>query len=135
MKKTVKVVAAIIENEQNEILCALRSPEMAIPNMWEFPGGKVEPDEDLFSALTREIEEELHCQIEPIELHNDIFHEYETFIINLIAIKCKITSGTPIPTEHSKLIWLKRENLTSLVWAPADIPAVEKLIDEKSIVL
>ncbi|ALC91467.1 DNA mismatch repair protein MutT [Bacillus sp. FJAT-18017] len=131
MKKTVKVVAAIIENEQNEILCALRSPEMSIPNMWEFPGGKVEPNEDLFAALTREIKEELHCEVKPSEIHNDITHEYETFIINLIAIKCKILSGTPIPTEHSKLIWLKRENLNSLVWAPADIPAVENLINEK----
>ncbi|PLS18707.1 8-oxo-dGTP diphosphatase MutT [Bacillus sp. M6-12] len=131
MKKTVKVVAAIIENKQKEILCALRSPEMAIPNMWEFPGGKVEPDEDLYSAITREIKEELHCQVEPTELHNDITHEYESFIINLISIKCRIIQGTPIPTEHSKLIWLKRENLNSLVWAPADVPAVEKLIKEK----
>jgi 8-oxo-dGTP diphosphatase len=131
LKKTIKVVAAIIENNQNEILCALRSLHMSLPNLWEFPGGKVEPDEDIFSALKREIEEELHCQIETKELHNDIVHEYETFIINLIAIRCRIIGGTPIPTEHSKLIWLKRENLTSLVWAPADIPAVELLIQEK----
>jgi 8-oxo-dGTP diphosphatase len=131
LKKTIKVVAAIIENDQNEILCALRSPKMAIPNMWEFPGGKVEPDEDIFSALKREIQEELHCEIETKEIHNDIVHEYETFIINLIAIKSKIISGTPTPTEHSKLIWLKRENLDSLVWAPADLPAVELLIQEK----
>ncbi len=40
MKKTVKVVTAIIDNEQNEVLCALRSPEMSIPNMWEFLGTK-----------------------------------------------------------------------------------------------
>jgi 8-oxo-dGTP diphosphatase len=131
MKKTVKVVAAIIENNENEILCALRSPQMAIPNMWEFPGGKVEPNEDIFTALKREIEEELHCEIVTKELHNDIVHEYETFIINLIAIKCKIIGGTPLPNEHSKLIWLKRENLASLVWAPADIQAVELLIQEK----
>jgi 8-oxo-dGTP diphosphatase len=130
LKKTIKVVAAIIENDQNEILCALRSPQMAIPNMWEFPGGKVEPNEDLFTALKREIKEELHCEIETRELHNDIVHEYETFIINLIAIKCKIISGTPTPTEHSKLIWLKRQNLASLVWAPADNPAVNQLINE-----
>jgi 8-oxo-dGTP diphosphatase len=130
LKKTIKVVAAIIENDQNEILCALRSPKMVIPNMWEFPGGKVEPNEDLCTALKREIKEELHCEIETGELHNDIVHEYETFIINLIAIKCKIIGGTPTPTEHSKLIWLKRENLASLVWAPADIPAVDQLIKE-----
>jgi 8-oxo-dGTP diphosphatase len=131
LKKTVKVVAAIIENEQNEILCALRSQQMSMPNMWEFPGGKVEADEHIFSALEREIEEELGCQINTIEIHNNITHEYETFIINLIAIKSEIIGGTPIPKEHSKLIWIKRENLLSLVWAPADIPAVELLRNEK----
>ncbi|MFJ5758931.1 (deoxy)nucleoside triphosphate pyrophosphohydrolase [Neobacillus sp. NPDC093182] len=132
MKKLVKVVAAIIENENNEILCALRSPEMAIPNMWEFPGGKVEANEDIYSALEREIDEELECKIETTkEVFNNNTHEYETFIINLISIKCKVVKGTPIPSEHSKLIWLKRNNLESLKWAPADISAVEQLIKEK----
>ncbi|MDQ1147735.1 8-oxo-dGTP diphosphatase [Bacillus sp. SORGH_AS 510] len=132
MKKLVKVVAAIIENDQNEILCALRSPIMAIPNMWEFPGGKVEANEDIYSALEREIQEELDCKIETFkEVFNNNTHEYETFIINLISIKCRVIEGTPTPSEHSKLIWLKRENLDSLKWAPADIPAVEQLINEK----
>ncbi|SDN87512.1 (deoxy)nucleoside triphosphate pyrophosphohydrolase [Bacillus sp. OK048] len=132
MKKVVKVVAAVIENENNQILCALRSPEMSIPNMWEFPGGKVEANEDIYSALEREIDEELECKIETTkEIFNDNTHEYETFIINLISIKCKVVENTPTPSEHSKLIWLKRENLNSLKWAPADIPAVEQLIQEK----
>jgi 8-oxo-dGTP diphosphatase len=132
LKKAVKVVAAIIENKQNEILCALRSPEMSIPNMWEFPGGKVEANEDIYSALVREIDEELDCKIEPTkEIFNNNTHEYETFIINLISIKCKVVEGTPTPSEHSKLIWLKRENLDSLKWAPADIPAVKQLIQVK----
>ncbi|MEJ9230402.1 (deoxy)nucleoside triphosphate pyrophosphohydrolase [Peribacillus butanolivorans] len=136
MKKQVKVVAAIIENEKDEILCALRSPEMSIPNMWEFPGGKVEKGEDIFTALKREINEELQCKVETeASTFNDNTHEYETFIINLLSIKCKIIEGTPTANEHSKLIWLKRENLRSLKWAPADIPAVEQLINEKNSLL
>ena len=132
MKKLVKVVAAIIENDQNEILCALRSPQMSIPNMWEFPGGKVEENEDIYSALEREIYEELDCKIKTSkEVFNDNVHEYETFIINLKSIKCKVVEGTPTPSEHSKLIWLKTENLDSLKWAPADISAVEQLINKK----
>ncbi|MFE4352059.1 (deoxy)nucleoside triphosphate pyrophosphohydrolase [Peribacillus butanolivorans] len=132
MEKQVIVVAAIIENEKDEILCALRSPEMSIPNMWEFPGGKVEKGEDIFTALKREINEELQCKVETeASTFNDNTHEYETFIINLLSIKCKIIEGTPTANEHSKLIWLKRENLRSLKWAPADIPAVEQLINEK----
>jgi 8-oxo-dGTP diphosphatase len=132
MKKQLKVVAAIIENDQNEILCALRSPEMSLGNLWEFPGGKVEENEDPYSALVREISEELGCIIETsTELFNDNTHEYEAFIINLLSIKAKIVDGTPIAREHSKLIWLKRENLPSLKWAPADLPAVKQLMEEK----
>lgn len=131
MKKLFKVVAAIIENEQNEILCALRSPEMSLPNMWEFPGGKVEVDEDIFSALEREVHEELGCIVETTnEIFNENMHEYENFTINLTSIKCKIIKGIPTAREHSKLIWLKLENLTSLKWAPADIPAVKQLLQE-----
>ncbi|MGP4069101.1 (deoxy)nucleoside triphosphate pyrophosphohydrolase [Halobacillus sp. B29] len=131
MKKTVRVVAAVIENEDKEILCALRSPKMSIPNMWEFPGGKVEEGEDLQTALEREIKEELSCEIEAHDVLKDHTHEYDKFIIQLIALKAKIVNGAPNPHEHSKLLWLQRENLSSLRWAPADVPAVELLINQK----
>lgn len=128
MKKTIKVVAAIIENEDKEILCALRSPEMSQPNLWEFPGGKVESDESLFDAIEREIHEELGCKVKAVDLFDENTHEYEKVIVNLIGIKCKLVDGTPVAREHSKLIYLNKENLGSLVWAPADVPIVENLI-------
>ncbi|MFG6146821.1 (deoxy)nucleoside triphosphate pyrophosphohydrolase [Halobacillus sp. B23F22_1] len=131
MKKTVKVVAAVIENEKKEILCALRAPNMAIPNMWEFPGGKVEKGEDLQTALVREIKEELSCEIEAQDVIKDHTHEYDSFIIQLIALKAKLIGGKPTAHEHSKLLWLQRENLPSLKWAPADIPAVEILMAQE----
>ncbi|MCZ0704478.1 8-oxo-dGTP diphosphatase [Natronobacillus azotifigens] len=131
MKKTVKVVAAIIENENKEILCALRSTDMAMPNMWEFPGGKVEKEEDVYTALIREIKEEMNCKIETSDIFTEHTHEYETFIIELIAFKATVIEGTPQKSEHDKLIWLKRGNLASLQRAPADIPVVEQLIKEK----
>lgn len=131
MKKKVKVVGAIIENETNEILCALRSTKMTLPNLWEFPGGKVEENEDIYSAIVREIQEELDCTVEALNIFNDNIHEYENIIVNLITVKCKIIEGNLIAKEHDKLIWLKRENLTSLIWAPADVPTVELLSCEK----
>ena len=39
--------------------------------------------------------------------------------------------GEPVADEHSKLIYLKKENLESLVWAPADIPLVKKVMNTK----
>lgn len=131
MKKTIKVVGAIIENDNKEILCALRSPQMSLPNMWEFPGGKMEVGELIWETIEREIFEELGCQVKYMETFNDNTHEYEKFIVHLITAKCHLIEGIPEAREHSKLLWLKRENLASLVWAPADIPAILALIDEK----
>lgn len=52
LKKIIQVVAAIIENDKREILCALRSPEMSMPDLWEFPGGKVGQNEIYFMRLS-----------------------------------------------------------------------------------
>jgi 8-oxo-dGTP diphosphatase len=131
MKKLIKVVGAIIENQNSEILCALRSTKMTLPNLWEFPGGKVEKDEEIADAIVREIKEELGCEIEFKEVFHDNTHQYDSFIINLITVKCAIVKGEPVASEHDKLIWLKKENLKSLQWAPADIPAVNLLVEEK----
>lgn len=129
MKKTLKVVAAIIENNNNEILCTLRSNHMSLGGLWEFPGGKVEAGENFSEAIIREIFEELDCEISCTgEILNDNTHEYDNFIINLICLKCALISGQPKTSEHAKLIWLKKEYLKSLNWAPADIPAVESIL-------
>ena len=131
MKKRIKVVAAIIENNNHEILCALRSPIMSMGNHWEFPGGKIEIGEDYKEAIEREIREELDCKIEFNSVYNENTYEYDNFIVELFSIKCNLVFGTPKASEHSKLIWLKRENLKSLVWAPADLAAVDQLTKEE----
>ena len=130
MKKTVKVVGAIIENENNEILCALRSKDMSLAKYWEFPGGKIEQGESISDAIVREIKEELGCTIEFIDVFYDNTHEYENVIVNLLTVKCKLVEGTPKANEHAKLLWLSKDYLESLIWAPADIPTIDKLLDK-----
>lgn len=131
VKKTT-VVAAIIENAQEEVLCALRSHEMSLSNKWEFPGGKVKKGEDFRMALKREIREELSCSISAGNVFHDHTHEDETSLIRLIVLKASLVSGEPIAKEHAKLLWLPKSYLSSLQWAPADLPAVEKLMNAPS---
>lgn len=130
IKKTVHVVAAIIENEQKEIFCALRGPQMTLPNYWEFPGGKIEESETKQEALKREITEELNCGIEVFDQVEDTTYEYEKVIVRLETFMAKILSGSPRLSEHAEMKWVSRENLETLNWAPADIPAIEKLVRE-----
>lgn len=127
IKKTVHVVGAIIENDQQEILCALRGPEMTLPNYWEFPGGKIEKGESKEEALKREIREELGCVIEVFEHIEDTTYEYEKVIVRLETFMAKVISGIPVVSEHAEIKWVSKEDLPTLNWAPADIPAIEKL--------
>ena len=128
MKKTVKVVAAVCINEHEHVLCALRSPKMSLPNLWEFAGGKVEKGETPEESLIREIQEELGCTVKVHELIEGVYHEYPNIIVNLLTYRTTIVEGTPKAKEHAKVKWVPLQELRSLKWAPADIPTIDKLL-------
>lgn len=131
MKKIIKVVGGIII-ENNKVLCALRSLDMSLPNYWEFPGGKVEKGESIQETIEREIKEELGCLVKASKhIYNTNTYEYEKFIIELTTIFCNIVEGRPKASEHEELLWLDRRYLKSLSWAPADIPVIELLVENK----
>ena len=100
---------------------------MTLPNYWEFPGGKIEYGESKEEALKREIQEELGCAIEVFGHVEDTTYEYEKVIVRLETFMATIVSGTPVATEHAQIKWVSRKELSTLNWAPADIPAIEKL--------
>lgn len=127
-KNIIHVVGAVLKNEQGEILCALRSPSMSMPNLWEFPGGKIEDGEKPRESLAREIQEELGCEIEVGEMIEDIHYEYASVIVHLMTYYAKLLRGTPEAKEHARIEWMPVSKLSSLEWAPADIPTIHKLV-------
>ncbi|MGG1441503.1 8-oxo-dGTP diphosphatase MutT [Brevibacillus laterosporus] len=129
--KQVDVVGAVIINDHQKILSALRSQQMSLPGMWEFPGGKIEKGEKPQESLIREIEEELGCQIEVGELISDSVYEYPTVKVRLITYFAKVVSGEPVASEHEELRWISADELHSLEWAPADLSTLDKLSKEQ----
>ena len=126
-KKLVEVVAAVIENENNEILCALRSPIMTLPNMWEFPGGKVEQEETPEEALKRELVEELKIETEIGNYIETSIYEYPNVTVKLMAYFATVISGEIKLSVHDEAKWISISEVENFKFAPADIPFIEKL--------
>lgn len=131
MKPPVKVVGAVIL-DSGRVLTAQRGLGKALAGLWEFPGGKVEPGESPTDALTREIVEELGCRITVGEHVATTTYEYEFGTIELATYYATLMSGTPVASEHSELRWVPFDDLHSLEWAPADLPAVETIIHDSA---
>ncbi len=123
VSKQIHVVGAVIVQD-GRVLCAQRGEGGSLPGLWEFPGGKIELGESPSTALEREIAEELDCTIAVGELITTTSHEYDFGTVHLTTYYCQLVSGTPTTSEHAAITWLNPAELATLVWAPADIPAV-----------
>lgn len=123
--KTVRVVAAVIRND-NSIFATQRGYG-DYKDMWEFPGGKIEPGETPQEALVREIREELDTEIRVGELIDTIEYDYPTFHLSMDCFRAEIISGSLELREHEAARWLTKEELYSVDWLPADVTLIEKV--------
>ena len=128
--KTIRVVAAIIRstNKNGEpIIFATQRGYGDFKDGWEFPGGKIEEGETPQEALQREIMEELNTEIKVGELIDTIEYDYPTFHLSMDCFWAEVVSGDLVLKEHEAAKWLKKEELDSVEWLPADIALIEEV--------
>ena len=125
-KKTIEVVAAIIIRDGK--LFATPRGYGEWKDWWEFPGGKIEPEESQEDALKREIREELATEIEVGTLLSTVEYDYPKFHLTMHCYLCTIISGELSLLEHEDARWLTTDELDSVKWLPADKDVIEKLI-------
>ncbi len=128
--KQIEVVAAIIQRPSassgTEIFCTQRGYG-EWKDWWEFPGGKIEPNEVPIQALKREIREELASEINVGEELIKVDYDYPDFHLTMHCFLCTLTSGDLTLLEHEDSRWLSKEELDNVKWLPADKEIIELL--------
>lgn len=125
--KNILVVAALIK-KNNDVLIARRSTgDENVLGKWEFPGGKVEPNETEEHAIEREIKEEFELDIKANKYITNNVCEYPTKTVDLRLYECEYISGEFKLHDHSEYKWVNINELLNYDLAPADIPLAKYL--------
>jgi 8-oxo-dGTP diphosphatase len=118
--KLVRVAVGVIIDADGKILIAKRKADSHQGNLWEFPGGKVEQDETLFQALTRELREELAINVLVIEPLIKIRHDYPDKSVLLDVHKVTRFTGVAQGNEGQPICWVKPAELNQFEFPAAN---------------
>ena len=124
--KTVLVAAVALIDADGRVLLAQRPQGKSMAGLWEFPGGKVEPDETPEAALIRELHEELGIEtwtscLAPLTFAS---HGYPEFHLLMPVFACRRWQGIVRAQEGQALAWVRPADLRNYPMPPADIPLV-----------
>lgn len=122
--KRVHVAAAVIRGTDGKILIARRADKQHQGGLWEFPGGKVEPDETVEAALARELKEELGIAVMAARPLIKIKHDYPDKQVLLDVWEVSSFTGEPHGAEGQPLAWVSNRELASYEFPAANQPIV-----------
>jgi A/G-specific adenine glycosylase len=109
-------------------LIAQRPAGGLLGGLWEFPGGKLQPGEDLPACLRREICEELGAEIE-VEAALGVYrHAYTHFRVTLHAFRCFLARGEPRPIEAAGLRWVRPAEMAAYPMGKIDRRIAKQLL-------
>jgi 8-oxo-dGTP diphosphatase len=126
--KVVHVAAGVVLNAQHDVLLALRPLDKHQGGLWEFPGGKVEPNETVAAALARELYEELNLTVTTAEPFLIQEHDYGDKLVKLDVWLVREFSGEPHGREGQTLRWVPLTELGSYQFPAANNVIVKTLL-------
>jgi mutator protein MutT len=125
-RRLIGVSAALIFH-QGKLLITQRKAGSHLGGLWEFPGGKREPNETYKQCLAREIREELGMEIAVGELFEEITHDYETKSVRLKFFFCQWLQGDPQALGCAGFKWIRQGQLADYPFPAADARLLKKL--------
>ena len=120
------IVLGYIERD-GAVLLSRRPEEAHQGGRWEFPGGKVEPGEELPAALRRELREEVGVEVEVGEEMAVTRYNYPDRGVELHLFYCTLIAGEPAPTGVAAVRWTPREELARVNFPPANAALLQEL--------
>ena len=121
-----EVVAALIWEEDRFLACQ-RPAHKTRAVLWEFVGGKVEPNETKEEALVRECKEELDVTVQVEDVFMEVTHEYPDLTVHLTLFNARIAEGVPQKLEHHDIRWMTVEEIDDFPFCPADVEILARL--------
>jgi len=125
--KQILVAAAAILNPQGQLLIAKRSDDKHQGGLWEFPGGKVEVDESVETALKRELFEEIGIDTLQCEPLIRIEHDYSDKSVVLDVWIVSSFSGEATGLEGQPIEWIDPVDMDSYQFPEANLPIIAAL--------
>ncbi|MGJ8634702.1 MAG: NUDIX domain-containing protein [Luteolibacter sp.] len=130
----INVVCGVVRNEDGRVLACRRSFCRPAGGLWEFPGGKVEDEENSEDALERELLEELGIVIEVEEKFLAVAEWEDAGVeLRLSGYECVIVGGELVALEHEEIRWCELGELERLEWAEPDLPILAELLAKESL--
>ncbi|MDN5753306.1 MAG: Nudix family hydrolase [Nitrosospira sp.] len=123
----VEVAVAVITRPDGAFLLARRPEGKPYAGYWEFPGGKVKPNESLAHALRRELLEELGILVEHAYPWITRTFTYPHATVRLYFYRVLEWYGKPHPHENQELSWQFADKAGVEPLLPANAPVLQAL--------
>jgi len=117
----------VVLNDLGEVLIDQRLNEGLLGGLWEFPGGKQEPDEAIKDTIRRELREELAIEVSVNDKLITVDHAYSHKKLRFEVHLCRWISGDPQPLASQQVRWVKPGELAGYPFPAANVRIIAAL--------
>jgi mutator protein MutT len=130
--KIIDVSAGLIFRD-GKLLITQRHADTHLGGLWEFPGGKREPDESFEACLVRELREELGIEVSVSEVIESVTHAYPEKTVHLKFFRCRWEANEPQPLGCPAFQWVTAAELKNYAFPAADARLIQLLENSKEL--